>query len=336
MSERIERVISLGEVFGGTNADQFRLLASRMLRDGSETEAVSVLGPSPGAREVAVSFDGARLTAFETVVLDDILQVLTRPDGSLALVEPRRDAGGGSVPLTPVWHVGDLDGNKVDPGFINIQNTNDGTPALDFFEPLDEADFDAGTEVGDAGRIELGRPLSAPDGFLSAITAAASAPRPVAYDEGEPAAWLDDTYVSLTLEATTDDGREALIVSRFPAAGLHGWTTEDSTEEFFSLVSSVLFERDFLSSDAGPAARSVFFTREAAIAVTSDERMVRVPFGDDPGDMREVGFGSEGPIDQEIAIGDPREYVFTVSPEGTRVFFYSPQRSKLYAARPFW
>ncbi|TVQ28306.1 MAG: hypothetical protein EA383_00875 [Spirochaetaceae bacterium] len=336
MSERIERVTNLGAVFGGTQPDQYRLAASRTVRDGVGINAVSVLGPSPGGRQVAVTLDGSSLDPFETVVVDEILQVLTRPDGSLTLVEPRDDPGGGTVPLTPVWHIGDLDGNEIEPGYINIQNTVDGTPQIVFLSPLSEAAFDAEQEPASVFPIDLGVPVSTSSGFLRAITAAVSAPRPVAYTVGDPTAWLEDTYVSLTLEVVTGDERDALIVSRFPAAMLHGWASGMVTDEFFISVSSVLFEREFLFFDGRSAAQSVFFTREAAIAVTSDRRMVRVPFGDSPGDVLEVGFGNEGAIEQEIAIGDPREYLFAVSPEGSRIFFYSAQRAKLYAARPFW
>ena len=337
MSERIERVTNLDAVFGGTRIDQFRLTASRTVRDSTGVNAVSVLGPSPGGRQVAITLDGSQLAAFETVVVDEILQVLTRPDGALTYVEPRDDPGGGSLPLTPVWHIGDIDGNGMEPGYINIQNTVDGTPQIVFFSPLSETDFDNELEPGGDQPVNLGAPVSAADGELRAITAAVSAPRPVAFDDDDPAAWFENTTVSLTFDVSTDDGRQALVVSRFPAALLEGWASGTDTDDFFPSVSSVLFEHDFLLADGGRSeAQSVFFTREAAIAVTSDWRMVRVPFGDSPGDIREVGFDNEGPIAQEISLNDPREYLFAVSPEGTRIFVYSAQRAKLYAARPFW
>lgn len=324
---RVERVIELDDIFGGADSYHFRLAAARMVRNGSERDGVTVLGPSVGGRTVAATFDGRSLEQYETAERHYVTQVLTRPDGSLALIDS--DA---------VWHVGPLDGSLAQPGLFAIRPFDAGVPGIDIFEPVEPGEFDPwGFDENDPTTVPLGPPV-ADTSFVNMMSAAA-APRPVAFDPDSAAGYFEDSLVSLTFEVFLEDGTDVYIVSRFPAELLFALFHEGTAlpgNDFLSSVSSVIVERDYTDYRRDDRYQLVFFTRSAVFVATDDGRMVRVPFPDEAGEMVRVGYSDESAVTAEAAIYNAGDYLFEISREGTRINMFAPHRRRLYSVRPFW
>lgn len=325
---RVERVIELDDVFGGADPYHFRLFAARMVRNGSEQDAIAVIGPSEGGRTAALTFDGRSLERYDATERHYVTQVLTRPDGSLAFIDSYDTS----------WHVGPLDDSLEEPRLFEIRPFDADGPGLEIFEPITLAEFDTG-EWGTTERVvPLGPPVA--DTSRVEIVSPAAAPRPVAFDPDSAVEYFENSMVSLTLEVFLDDGTEAFIVTRFPAELLHALFQEGTDlpgddDDFLSSVSSVIVEYDYLAGKRDWEQR-VFFTRSAVLIATDDGRMVRVPFPDGPGEMVRVGYSDESAVTAEAPIHNAEDYLFEVSREGTRLHMFAPRRRRLYSVRPFW
>ncbi len=325
MPERIERASNIGDAFESGDRGDFALVASRFAGEGGFAEdAVTVFGPGDGGLRSAVSFAAPSLSPVEIEMTDSLKQVMTMPDGSLRSIPDIEET---------VWLVGESsDGGAA---FFGFTSGLDETPEL-LVEEVEVDGFSPGAGLPGDNDEQIALGGEADEGVLDVVIAGASAPSPAALTEGDEDEYFDDSVVSLTLFVRPNgDGPGRVIVTRFPPSLLADLDAL-SSGALLDEASSVAFEEDYLASVGFENAESVFFARDAAVALTHDDRLVRVPFPEEAGVSERVGIDSDYAVSDEIPLRNPRDYLFSVSPDGSRVYFYAPETSVLYSARPFW